>query len=137
MPFPRASTASQPARLREQRNEADRTFPGPERFSLPRGTFPIIRPRDDEGTGPVLAQEEQMSHEVNLDRRRLLGRAAMTVAAAGLGRMQPAAAQSTKAEPAGAPRTGRGKNSSFASVKQIDAGLLNVGYAEAGPPGGP
>jgi pimeloyl-ACP methyl ester carboxylesterase len=78
-----------------------------------------------------------MSHEVNLDRRRFLGTAAMTVAAAGLGRIQPAAAQSTKAEPAGAPRTGPGANRSFASVKQIDAGLLNVGYAEAGPPGGP
>jgi pimeloyl-ACP methyl ester carboxylesterase len=27
--------------------------------------------------------------------------------------------------------------SSFASLKQIDAGLLNVGYAEAGPADGP
>jgi pimeloyl-ACP methyl ester carboxylesterase len=26
---------------------------------------------------------------------------------------------------------------SFASLKQIDAGILNVGYAEAGPAGGP
>jgi pimeloyl-ACP methyl ester carboxylesterase len=30
-----------------------------------------------------------------------------------------------------------GTNTSFASPKQIDAGLLNVGYAEAGPPNGP
>jgi pimeloyl-ACP methyl ester carboxylesterase len=29
------------------------------------------------------------------------------------------------------------KNTSFASLKQIDAGLLNVGYAEAGPANGP
>ena len=29
------------------------------------------------------------------------------------------------------------KNTSFASLKQIDAGLLNVGYAEAGPADGP
>ncbi|HEY2625150.1 MAG TPA: alpha/beta hydrolase, partial [Candidatus Udaeobacter sp.] len=28
-------------------------------------------------------------------------------------------------------------NTSFASIKQIDAGLLNVGYAEAGPANGP
>src|SRR5882757_9829870 len=28
-------------------------------------------------------------------------------------------------------------NSSFAALKQIDAGLLTVGYAEAGPAGGP
>ncbi len=30
-----------------------------------------------------------------------------------------------------------GTNTSFASLKQIDAGLLNVGYAEAGPADGP
>jgi len=29
------------------------------------------------------------------------------------------------------------KNTSFAPLKQIDAGLLNVGYAEAGPANGP
>lgn len=34
-------------------------------------------------------------------------------------------------------RTGKGQNTSFASLKQIDAGLLNVGYAEAGPADGP
>src|SRR5918999_6329570 len=28
-------------------------------------------------------------------------------------------------------------NHSFGSLKQIDAGVLNVGYAEAGPTGGP
>ncbi len=32
--------------------------------------------------------------------------------------------------------TGSTKNSSFAALKQIDAGLLNVGYAEAGPANG-
>ena len=30
-----------------------------------------------------------------------------------------------------------GTNTSFASMKQIDAGLLNIGYAEAGPADGP
>ena len=30
-----------------------------------------------------------------------------------------------------------GINSSFRPLKQIDAGLLNVGYAEDGPPDGP
>ncbi len=30
-----------------------------------------------------------------------------------------------------------GTNTSFGTLKQIDAGLLNVGYAEAGPPNGP
>jgi pimeloyl-ACP methyl ester carboxylesterase len=31
----------------------------------------------------------------------------------------------------------RGKNTTFTSLKQVDAGLLNVGYAEAGPADGP
>src|SRR5215467_11066247 len=31
------------------------------------------------------------------------------------------------------PRT----NASFGTLKQVDAGVLNVGYAEAGPAGGP
>src|ERR1700729_943079 len=30
-----------------------------------------------------------------------------------------------------------GTNTSFGPIKQMDAGLLNVGYAEAGPPDGP
>src|SRR5215469_4698345 len=30
-----------------------------------------------------------------------------------------------------------GTSTSFAPLKQIDAGVLNVGYAEAGPAGGP
>jgi hypothetical protein len=30
-----------------------------------------------------------------------------------------------------------GTSTSFAPLKQVDAGPLNVGYAEAGPPDGP
>jgi pimeloyl-ACP methyl ester carboxylesterase len=30
-----------------------------------------------------------------------------------------------------------GANTSFAALKQIDAGVLNIGYAEAGPADGP
>ena len=67
-----------------------------------------------------------MAERINSTRRGLLAGAAMT-AASGLGVMGNAGAQSSQA---GAAR-------SFASLKQIDAGLLNVGYAEAGPPGGP
>jgi pimeloyl-ACP methyl ester carboxylesterase len=58
-------------------------------------------------------------------RRHFLGTAAMTIAAAQLAAIGSAGA--TK------PRT----NTSFASIRQIDAGLLNVGYAEAGPADGP
>jgi pimeloyl-ACP methyl ester carboxylesterase len=39
--------------------------------------------------------------------------------------------------PAGTNTTANTKNTSFASLKQINAGLLNVGYAEAGPANGP
>jgi len=63
---------------------------------------------------------------IDLGRRRLLGAAAATVAAAQLGTIGIAAA----AERPGA-------NGSFAPLKQIEAGLLNVGYAEAGPANGP
>jgi len=35
------------------------------------------------------------------------------------------------------PNVKAGTNTSFASLKQIDAGVLNVGYAEAGPATGP
>ncbi len=38
--------------------------------------------------------------------------------------------------PAANPAAGNG-STSFSSLKQIDAGLLNVGYAEAGPASGP
>jgi len=31
----------------------------------------------------------------------------------------------------------KGTSTSFGSLKQIDAGVLNVGYAEAGPTAGP
>ncbi|MBR0666279.1 alpha/beta hydrolase [Roseomonas hellenica] len=55
-------------------------------------------------------------------RRFLFGAAAAI--AAGIGGMRPAAAQS-------------GGSVSFGAIKQIDAGELNIGYAEAGPAGGP
>jgi pimeloyl-ACP methyl ester carboxylesterase len=44
-----------------------------------------------------------------------------------------------KASPAHAPVTNKAKQAgaSFGTIKQIDAGLLNVGYAEAGPANGP
>ena len=78
-----------------------------------------------------------MSEEIKYDRRRFLRTAAMTIAAAQLGRTGSAAAQSSRANPATVPPTKPGTNTSFASLKQIDAGVLNVGYAEAGPAAGP
>jgi pimeloyl-ACP methyl ester carboxylesterase len=78
-----------------------------------------------------------MSEEVKGNRRRFLGAAAMTLGAAGLGMFGSARAQSGKAKPAGLPTIKPGTNTSFGPLKQIDAGVLNVGYAEAGPASGP
>ena len=74
-----------------------------------------------------------MPREINQSRRRLLGSAAMTLAAGRFGRFDVAHAQSGTSTQAGA----RGTHTSFASLKQINAGALNVGYAEAGPANGP
>ena len=73
-----------------------------------------------------------MSEAINHDRRRLLGTAVLTVAAAQLAMIGSADAQTPKINP-----IKPGTNTSFASLKQIDAGVLNVGYAEAGPVNGP
>ena len=75
--------------------------------------------------------------EIKPNRRRFLGTAAMTVAAAQLGMLGSAEAQSSGAAPADSPTIKPGTNTSFDSLKQIDAGLLNIGYAEAGPADGP
>ena len=78
-----------------------------------------------------------MFEEINLSRRRFLGTAAMTIAAAQFGAIGSANAQSSKTKPADLPTIKPGTNTSFAPLKQIDAGVLNVGYAEAGPANGP
>lgn len=74
------------------------------------------------------------SEEFNFDRRRFLGIATMGIAATQLGIVNSARAESSQTKPADA--TKRGTNRSFGPLKQIDAGLLNVGYAEAGPADG-
>jgi pimeloyl-ACP methyl ester carboxylesterase len=70
-----------------------------------------------------------MSNEVNRRRRRFFGGAAATLAAVQLGLTASAAAQTSQTSGTPAPKTG--------SVKQIDAGLLNVGCVESGPASGP
>jgi pimeloyl-ACP methyl ester carboxylesterase len=78
-----------------------------------------------------------MSEEINHDRRRFLRNAAMTIAAANFVMIGSADAQSSKAKPADLPSTTPGTHTSFDSIKQTDAGVLNIGYAEAGPADGP
>ena len=78
-----------------------------------------------------------MSDELNLPRRRFFGAAAMTIAAAQLGVMGSGNALADEIQTAQLPAIKPGTNTSFGPLKQIDAGLLNVGYAEAGPADGP
>ncbi len=73
-----------------------------------------------------------MSEHINHHRRRFLGTAATTIAAASLGVNRPARAQSSKTQQADVSPPKPGSHTSFGSIKQIDAGLLNIGYAEAG-----
>jgi pimeloyl-ACP methyl ester carboxylesterase len=68
-----------------------------------------------------------MSETINYHRRRLLGAAVMSIAAA----------QVATAVAADARASSVGSNKSFGQLKQIDAGVLNIGYAEGGPAGGP
>jgi pimeloyl-ACP methyl ester carboxylesterase len=77
-----------------------------------------------------------MDHKTDIDHRRryFVSSAALTVAAAQLGMIGAAAAQPGKTT---LPSVEPGSHTSFGSLKQIDAGLLNVGYAEAGPADGP
>jgi pimeloyl-ACP methyl ester carboxylesterase len=79
----------------------------------------------------------KISEEIDHDRRRFFGTALMSVAAAQFVTIGSAGAQSSRTQPADLPAIKPGTNTSFASLKQIDAGLLNVGYAEAGPADGP
>jgi pimeloyl-ACP methyl ester carboxylesterase len=78
-----------------------------------------------------------MSEDIDYHRRRFFGTAAMGIAAVQFGMAGPAGAQSGTAKPADVPAIKPGTNTSFPPLKQIDAGLLNVAYAEAGPANGP
>jgi pimeloyl-ACP methyl ester carboxylesterase len=78
-----------------------------------------------------------MSEGINNDRRRFLGTAMMSaVAAARLGVTGFSNAPLNQM-PAGERIMTASGRTSFDSLKQIDAGVLNVGYAEAGPANGP
>jgi len=72
---------------------------------------------------------DKISKHIDLDRRRFFGTAALTLAATQLGLLGPALAATL-------PTVKPGANTSFGPLKQINAGTLNVGYAEAGPASG-
>ena len=78
-----------------------------------------------------------MSETINHRRRRFLGSAAMIFAATQVGLIGSANAQVSKAKPGVLPTIKPGANTTIGVLKQIDAGVLNIGYAEAGPADGP
>ncbi|MCS0495296.1 alpha/beta hydrolase, partial [Ancylobacter sp. MQZ15Z-1] len=79
-----------------------------------------------------------MEFDMDLQRRNLLGMAALGLATGPLAlstaAAQPAASSSTAHAEASA---GRGAHTTFAPLKTVRAGSLDVGYAEAGPADGP
>jgi pimeloyl-ACP methyl ester carboxylesterase len=78
-----------------------------------------------------------MSDAFKFNRRKFLSTAAMTFAATELSIMGFAAAQPSSVEPSVAKKIGNDTNPLLATLKQINAGVLNVGYAESGPIDGP
>ena len=77
----------------------------------------------------------QHTESSGISRRHLLAMAGASAGAAVLGQRPLFADPAATSAVAGVPAsTG---NTSFRSVKQIDAGLLNIGYAEDGPANGP
>jgi pimeloyl-ACP methyl ester carboxylesterase len=79
----------------------------------------------------------EQSEKINNNRRSFLGMAAMTAVAAQLGAsgFLNASVGGTNTSPTSTSTPSN--NTSFGPLKQIDAGVLNVGYVEAGPASGP
>lgn len=74
-----------------------------------------------------------MEYQPNLGRRRFLSIASITIAAAGLGNAGILKAAQTETK---ATLNGTQLHPGFDKIKQVKAGLLDVGYAELGPENG-
>ncbi|MEP7077183.1 MAG: alpha/beta hydrolase, partial [Acidobacteriota bacterium] len=77
-----------------------------------------------------------MFEKNNYDRRHFLGAAAMSLFIAPLGIKGSSLSESVQVGSKDTAATTAGVKSSFGPLKQIDAGVLNVGYAEEGPADG-
>ena len=77
----------------------------------------------------------KIAEQINRPRRNFIGAAAVTAAAAQIRHDRPGQTHSPPRR--SCPRSSRGTHTSFGPLKQIDAGVLNVAYAEAGPADGP
>jgi len=78
-----------------------------------------------------------MSKEITYNRRHFLNNAFMTFGAAELSMIGLGSKQFMNQNFAHTSMSKTGFNKSFEQLKQVDAGVLNVGYAEAGPAEGP
>lgn len=76
-----------------------------------------------------------MREEIN--RRHFLGAAAMTLAATQLGMIGAVIEHSTNTRASEANTMKTGPLTSLGPLKQVDAGVLNVGYVASGPANGP
>jgi pimeloyl-ACP methyl ester carboxylesterase len=77
-----------------------------------------------------------MSDQISHQRRRFFGAAAVTLAATQFALRASAEAQTLAQNGAEKRAVKAGSNTSFPALKQINAGLLNVGYVETGPADG-
>ena len=75
--------------------------------------------------------------KINLDRRRFLGTAAMTTAAVQFTMAACTGAHASMTNSTNQPTMKPETNTSFGTLKQINAGVLSIGYAEAGTADGP
>jgi pimeloyl-ACP methyl ester carboxylesterase len=78
-----------------------------------------------------------MREEIDRERRRFLGAAVTTIAGAELAVIGSMGLQSSRMNRTDANLSKPAANRSFAPLKQINAGVLSVGYAEDGPADGP
>src|SRR5205807_10408162 len=79
---------------------------------------------------PIMQPEQS----TRISRRRILAMAGASAGTALLGQRPVFADPNGNSTPTEA--TPGARNTSFASLKHADAGLLNIGYAEAGPANG-
>lgn len=78
-----------------------------------------------------------MPDQIDHQRRRFLGAAALTLAASEFAMIASARAEADDSGSATMTAVKPGTHASFGPLKQIHAGVLNIGYAEAGPSDGP
>ena len=95
----------------------------------------MSRPDKPKNSNSVFDEDERPPRELTKMSRRQF---ALTGLSAGTVLLAPdALLASVQTKPPKLPAPASGASTTFASIKQIEAGLLNVGYAEAGPANGP